>query len=181
MGREEAPGSPENPGNKDRLRAIAFHEAGHAVMGWRCGARFRSMTLRAARGASGGVWFCEALHPESLTSPSQVERAALIYMAGPMAAWPFERRFRAASARRDLEQAYALVQQGAASWNDARARWGLLKERAWNILAEERAWRAVCALAQALIERETLPGRAARSLIERAWQSGPPSDTGLAL
>lgn len=163
---------------KDRLRAIAFHEAGHAVMGWCCGARFRSVTLRAARGASGGVWFCEALRPGSLKSTSQVEKAALIYMAGPMAAWPFERRFRAATARRDLEQAYDLVQSGAASCNDARALWGLLKERAWNILAEERAWRAVCALAQALIECETLSGREARSLIERAWQSGSPSDNG---
>ena len=174
---------PGDSEEEQRLRAIAFHEAGHAVMGWHCGARFRSVTLRAARGASGGVWFCEALRPESLKSRPQVERAALIYMAGPMAAWPFERRFRAASARRDLEQAYALVQsltqQGAATWHDARALWGLLKERTWNILAEDRAWRAVCTLAQALIERETLSGRAARSLIERAWQSGPPLDIGI--
>jgi hypothetical protein len=151
-----------------RLRATAFHEAGHAVMGWHCGARFRSVTIRARRGCEGAVWFCGALQGPRLREPGGRERAALIYLAGPMAAWPHERRFRAASARDDLEHAYDLVRLCAASPEDARARWSALRERAWNVLAEDHLLRAVTALAETLLVQGTLTGKAARALIARA-------------
>jgi hypothetical protein len=146
--------------------AIAFHEAGHAVMGWHLGATFRSVSIRGGPHCRGWVWFCEDLAARGF----DWERAALIYLAGPLAAWPHERRFRALSARLDLERAYDLVERACSSATEARERWGLLRERGWNVLGREDLWRAVRALARALLRRGTLTGREARAVISAACE-----------
>lgn len=109
------------------------------------------------------MWFCESL--SGADTDEGLERAALIYLAGPMAAWPLERRFRSMRARTDLEQAYRLVQRLSGSAEELRERWAALKERAWNILAAEPVWDAVTHLAVALEERQTLSGLQARALL----------------
>jgi hypothetical protein len=150
--------------------AIAFHEAGHAVMGWHLGAMFRSVSIRGGPHCRGWVWFCEDLAARDPTQGSDWEHAALIYLAGPLAAWPHERRFRALSARRDLERAYDLVERACRSATQAREQWGQLRERAWNVLGREDLWQAVSALARALLRWGTLTGREARAVISAACE-----------
>jgi hypothetical protein len=174
LSRTDLPGEPA-PGST----ALAYHEAGHAVMGWHLGAGFRSVSIRRGPRCSGWVWFCEALPADKERIDSRDwERAVLIYLAGPLAAWPYERRFRAPSARQDLERAYALVEKTAGTAQEAREQWARLRELAWNILGREDLWRAVSALAQALLERETLTGREARRVIAAACGRPAPKSSG---
>ena len=135
-------------------------------MGWHLGIVFRSVTIRCGRGFEGWVWFCEPLG--SADTPEGLERAVLIYLAGPMAAWPLERRFRSLRARTDLEQAYRLVQRISATPDEVPERWAALKERAWNPLAARPVWAAVTRLAMVLLERQTLSGLQARALLRPA-------------
>jgi hypothetical protein len=158
-----------------RAIAVAFHEAGHAVMGWHLGVAFRTISIRGTPRCRGWVWFCRDFSPGPHTvDKSALERAVLVYLAGPLAAWPYERRFRAPSAQHDLERAYRLIEQGCGSDEETRDRWARLRERAWNVLGRDDLWRAVSALARVLLARGTLTGREARTIIARAV-GNPPS------
>jgi dienelactone hydrolase len=154
--------------------ATALHEAGHAVMGWALGRRFRAVSVRARPGAAGWVWFDAPLAPQGAPREA-VETAALILLAGPTAAWPAERRFRARSAVEDLAHAYDLALRVSTSPRTARERYAAWRERAWNLLQDEALWRAVLALATALASRGTLPGSRARRLIEETAGLSPPA------
>jgi hypothetical protein len=133
-------------------------------MGWYCGVRCRSVTIRPGRGCQGWVWFCRSA-AESVSPAERLEHTVLIHLAGPLAAWPFERRFRAVSARRDLECAYGLVSGISCSPEEAIARLSRLKEQAWNTLGQEPLWKAVNAVAEALVKHATLTGREVRAII----------------
>jgi hypothetical protein len=89
----------------------------------------------------------------------------MVYLAGPMAAWPFERRFRAPSAIADLVQADTLIESSVSSTKEQREYLAYLKERTWNVLDQDAIWRPLSALAELLVSRETLLGTEALRFI----------------
>lgn len=151
--------------------ALAYHEAGHAVMGWRLGRRFRAISIVPSMGSGGRVCFDEPLGRD--TDPAHkktsVGTAVMIYVAGPLAAWSLERRFRTVHGLVDLTRAEQLIRQNTSSTKVQQTCLTQLKERAWNILAEEDCWRAVVSLADALARYRKLTGKTARAIIETAY------------
>ena len=149
--------------------AVAFHEAGHAVMAWYLGRRFRSVSIVPRSGSRGRVWFCEPLSGwgrECVPAPS--EEAVMIYLAGPLAAWPLERRFRAMSSIVDLTHAERLVARWAGPGADGAECLARLRERAWNVLGRDDLWRGVTVLARCLVRRKRITGSMARRIIANA-------------
>ena len=152
--------------------AVAFHEAGHAVMAWHLGKRFRAVSIVGTAWSSGRVCFCEPFELLPAGAKSKVVgEEILMLLAGPMAAWPFEGRFRSARGVVDIALAERLARRYARTADPSD--WlTQLKEEAWNRLARTEMWCRVMALADALLERGKLPGRAARMFIEGSVSAG---------
>lgn len=146
------------------VEGIAYHEAGHAVMGWYFRKRFRAISIVPTRASSGRVCFLEPLAGLG----QDTDEAVMVHLAGPMAAWPMVGRFRSGGAIDDLAKAERLVREVAGGGDDPRERLARLKESTWNVLARDELWRAVTALAQNLLRSHKLTGSEARRIIADA-------------
>lgn len=165
-------------GKTERVSAaLAYHEAGHAVMGWCLGQRFRAISIVPSTGSQGRVCFDDALKEDTcaIHEGTPMASAVMIYMAGPLAAWSLERRFRAVHSLADLTRAEQLIRRHTASTPIEQTCLTQLKEKTWNMLAKDECWRAVVSLAEALMRYKKLTGKTARAIIEAAYFA---SDTG---
>jgi hypothetical protein len=155
--------------------AIAFHEAGHAVIACHLGRRLRQVSVDFRR----GLGLTETTCPPALTE-ADVRQEVMILLAGGEAEYrfaPYRRRF-SAGARFDIGRAFRLIRDLLDSkattqdrrWIEPEA------ERVAKSLAEDVRllieqpvlWRGVRAAAAALLTQGRLPGMRAEAIIRMA-------------
>lgn len=98
----------------------------------------------------------------------RAESHALVCLAGPAAHARFLGRTRwPRGHEHDLDGAFSWLMSESGDEKEAGAWIRLIAERARIFVAAEREWSQIRALAAALLERETLSGRAARAIVSR--------------
>lgn len=163
-----------SPRHADRLEPIAYHEAGHVVVGRLMGLpALDSDLLRDDDGGNGHTHFAYPRpwfqpRPGALTPAERdfVERLLTTFMAGFAA----ESRF----GHHDPEGSGYDVDQAARQWvgyvasnqADREAALHGYVERAEALLARPEVWQAVEAVASALLERQRIEGATAAAIVE---------------
>jgi ATP-dependent Zn protease len=183
-------------------RAVAFHEAGHAVVALVVkGRRFRYVTIKPDEGGRGHCMFTawpRTMEPGT-ASLERLEpflrKAILVMLAGGAAEAQFRGRRSYVGAEDDYASARTYAKWATASrdeqdewgardaWHEecARCEWGSTRGRCacdayfnplWMRAEElvEREMPAITALAEALLERETIRYTEARDLVNTAQQ-----------
>jgi len=165
----------------------AYHEAGHAVMAVLLRGRLASVTIDSNRkvckdrGAAGvtahrkfaGNDFDEIRSGRGARKRRLIERAVQVYYAGSVAVSILVGRTDWEGAGKDLEELGDLLWRITLSEEEAVAygRWLWIRTR--NILSGERFWAMVEAVAEALLERETLTAKEVRTImgdrVNRFW------------
>jgi hypothetical protein len=132
------------------LEAAAHHEAGHAVVAWKLGIKFRHVTIKADHDSLGHVLF------QRMTSNNrlQIERHIIIDFAGQLA----EARFREKHPRygmhddnqRVVVRVYKFCISKEAAESFLRYSWFMSRDLV-NL-----CWAEIQPVARALLERQTL-------------------------
>lgn len=159
-----------------QLRATAFHEAGHAVMHVLAGHRLQLVSIKPGEESHGGTRVVPQFRvpssgPVSPQTVANVEAAVCILLAG----WEAQRRaaprtVRGHGAVEDSRKAVELIDVLSGSDEEVQAWIRLLEVRTRQRVAHY--WRAVTAVATALLEKETLDGPEAGALIHEALRFG---------
>jgi ATP-dependent Zn protease len=160
-----------------RLRRVAYHEAGHAVAAVELNVAFREVSIVPADGTVGHVVrsLSGAIRRslESGTPPRRrVEAAVMICFAGEVAEHRFSGRHDWVGAERDITSALDYLDTITESSREAAAYRTLLWIRTEQLFAKDHIWAGVEALAAALMERPTINGREARGIVQAAIQPG---------
>jgi len=162
------------PGRAEALESIAYHEAGHVVVGRLEGLPALDTDVLPdgdggrghTRFANPGAWFAPGRGSLTAAERDFVERVLTTFMAG-FAAESRHGRGDPSGSGYDLDQA-ARTWVGYLATSDserAAVRHGFL-ERAESLLARPEAWSAVEALAAALLEKGRLDGADAARVVE---------------
>lgn len=157
-----------------RHRAIAFREAGHAVAAWERGVMLMPLSIFAAtKGARRNVWNGALRNVDfdwvrSAESPALARRLAAVLIAGPVAERTFGPKLPRATASSDrlrdaktLLRAASRVPTGSPQEHFERA-----VADSEKFLNKPRVKQAVTALAAVLMNRGTIRGGEAASIIE---------------
>lgn len=143
--------------------AKAFHEAGHAVVAHHLGVRYPSVTVNMAAASLGEVVLREPppqldaveRHSATVERPptrlrSFVEGHILVAWAGPLAERRHTGRYNWRDARGDVESIWPVAELISHSDDESKALVEWLRARADAVLAVERTWAEVTAVADVL-------------------------------
>ncbi|MFK7821357.1 MAG: M50 family metallopeptidase [Planctomycetaceae bacterium] len=160
-----------NESDTKRLRATAFHEAGHAVMALLLGRPIEKVTISPAQLKSGGTRLGACKIQKGRTKPSkdEVEDSALILLAGMVAESFVTGQYNQAGAAQDLQMMKSILTANRA--RDEKRFQKIAKrmvDKTEHLLGQPFARQAVRQIAAQLIEHETISGRAARHLLDVA-------------
>jgi len=164
-----------------RPRQIAYHEAGHAVIGWRLRTRVRRASIRPENDGSAGhvlmVKFRKGWDPDLLDEyvvRRRLEPQIISLFAGVIAERRFTgRRHNWTGAGYDLHEAAGLVlhcvggNPGPVFTKYSAWLWETAKERV------EGHWPQIEAVAAALLESETMTGQQIRDVILASYGLQP--------
>jgi hypothetical protein len=153
--------------------AIAFREAGHAVAAWERGVMLMPVSIFAfGKGAGRNVWNNPLRNVDfdwvrSAGSPGLARRLASILLAGPMAETLFGPKLPKGTASVErLRDARTLLIAAARDTNGGRRHVEKARAEMEKFLKQPRVKEAVTALAAALVDRGTIRGGEAASIIE---------------
>ena len=145
------------------LRAIAYHEAGHAVICWREQVEVEIASIIPQGSSLGRIQHQSALQgidlacDNSLDGRARAESLIRIAMAGPLAQRRIDpHRFCHYNSRGDYESATNVLTHLAGADDELSAYWRLLRIQTKNILSLEEVWQCVERVAEALLESKTL-------------------------
>jgi Peptidase family M41 len=157
-----------------RLRATAYHEAGHAVSAYMAGRRFTRVSIVPDNWSLGRCTFAALrLFPLNGTGDrkgrARIEREIMIFCGGSVAeALHMKRPHSWRWASHDLHKATELAEYATHNPDEAKAFTTWLLKRS-EALLRERPWRrATTALASELLRHGELGERQARATIARA-------------
>ena len=157
-----------------RQRTVtAYHEAGHAVMALTLGRPIQKVTIAPGQSQNGGVRLgaCEIKKGRSKPTRDWLEDDVLILLAGMAAEAQITDRYCQQSAAQDLQAARRLLLQSRATSErqlkrlDAR-----LLDKTEHLLGDEAHARAIELIANELLQKETISGRAVRHLFNQTMQ-----------
>ena len=157
-----------------RLLATAYHEAGHAVMNWKLGIHNKTVTIIPDSKFIGLCVSARSLvrfkNGELNTSDRvmpNIEKKVMVLLAGPIA----QRIHRKSSFRKDhagsdweTAEKVALSVNGVGDIATAWLKWLELRTRA----SVERRWPCITAVADALMEKQTLSGEEVNAICLKA-------------
>jgi hypothetical protein len=153
--------------------AAAFREAGHAVAAWRRGVMLMPISIFASgKGAGRNVWNDPLRNVDfdwvrSADSSALVERLASVLLAGPISEGLFGPRLRRGGASTErIRDARALLRAISDPRNSRNERYTTVHVEVERFLADPSVKEAVDAVASALLDRGTIPGGEAASIIE---------------
>lgn len=146
--------------------ATAFHEAGHAAMALALDRPVHKVSVLPNLDYLGQCRFGKGVFRPS---EDWVEREILISLAGMAAEARHTGRYCRDGATRDLRYSRKLALQRATERQLDRYERRMIA-KVENLLADDALWRAVEAIAAALMDHGTISGRAARHLYEHATQ-----------
>jgi hypothetical protein len=145
------------------LRAIAYHEAGHAVMCWHEQIEVEIASIIPEAGSLGRVQHRSVLEgidlacDNSLEGRARAESLIRVCLAGAVAQRQIDpRRFRHYNSRSDYESAQELLTHLAGADDELAAYWRLLQIQTKNILNLTDVWHCVERVADALLQSKAL-------------------------
>ena len=160
------------PGQRE-LRYTAYHEAGHAVAAWQEGIRFRSVSIVPKGDALGYVlhnrpprWFQPDIASDRRTR-DRCEAMARTLLAGPEAEARIRGRRNHVGASDDYAQAVDYVTRISGGPEMTQAWMSLIKVQVTAMLGPQN-WRAVEAMAEALLLHHRISGNDARTIMNDA-------------
>jgi hypothetical protein len=158
-------------------RAAAFREAGHAVAAWNRSVMLMPISIfTTGKGAGRNVWNQPIRNVDfgwvkTAESSALVERLASVLLAGPLAEASFEPRVpKGAASVERLKDAKTLLDAVPRGKGPGKTGYERARERTNAFLATPRVKKAVAALAAVLLERGTILGGEAASIIEAHLQ-----------
>jgi plasmid stabilization system protein ParE len=148
--------------------ATAYHEAGHAVVALALGRPVHGVSVLANRDRLG---LCEFKKGVFRPSEDWVEREILIALGGIAAEAIHTGTYGWEEADRDLQYVRDLAERRAGPRQAERLERRMLA-KAEHLLAKPACWRAVEMVAEELLRKGEISGRAARDLFDRANRVG---------
>ncbi len=165
------PGDPPQLDALNRLKATAFHEAGHAVMAISLGRAVHKVTVSPGQLHVGGVRLgaCEMQKGRVKATKDWLEDEVLILLAGMVAESQFTGEYCHSGAAQDLAAVRRLLSSSRASNERQLER---LEQRMIDkteyLLSDAAAAQAVAWIADVLLQKTTISGRAVRHWYEQA-------------
>ena len=162
--------------NSKRREAIAYHEAGHAVMSIVVRQAFRYVTIVSSEDSLGHVQHTdwgENFQPDiemNSRIQRQIENSVLTLLAGRVAEKRLTGRWNHVGASYDLHQAVKLAGY---VWGDDTvlpSYMSFMHARAQSLVANERNWVAIQAVATALLVQPKIGSRKVRRIVAGARQ-----------
>lgn len=153
-----------------RLVATAYHEAGHAVMAMIVGRPVQKVTITPGNLQTGGVRLgaCE-MKKGRLKSPKDwLEDEVLILLAGMVAEAQFTGEYCEQGARLDLLAVRRLLQTRAGTERQLERLQRRLLDKTEHELSDTGNSKAITTIAQELILRQTISGRAVQHFYNQA-------------
>ena len=150
---------------------VAYHEAGHAVMAIIVGRPIQSVTISAAHMSTGGVRLgaCKIRKGRSKPTKDWLEDEALIFFAGMVAESHFTGQYCEQGAGQDLRIIRRLLSQSrAVSQRQLEKLERRLLNKTEYLLADEQHSKAIQQVANELMEKTTISGRAVLHFFNQA-------------
>lgn len=148
------------PQKERQLRATAHHEAGHAVAAWRFGMRFKHVTLKAGDGTLGQMlrgrspkWFKPDMDSSDRTR-LRAEHDIIVSFAGQVAECKFLGRRPRFGMEGDNQSALNMATYFCSSMSSAEAYLNYCFLTSRDLVNSH--WREIEAVAEALLDRESL-------------------------
>jgi hypothetical protein len=166
-----------------RLKATAYHEAGHAIAAWRLETRVSSVTVEPNEDNLGATLHSNPLYgmdidcgDDSPRAQRRAENYMVISLAGPAAQREHNpRSVRVYHGRSDREAVCEVLSQLCVVGSDLfHAYYRLMDLRARVLVQHFVNWRAIEILAQELLQRRTLSGKTLRQFIVSKCFALPP-------
>ncbi len=169
----------------EALWPVAYHEAGHAVVGWHLGRGLRKEGVTIVpdeKAGTGGscsskrVVGRDAEYDPSARNRLRAEIDVQALLAGEIAQRRYNprsvRRYHAAGDRHEMNDLfYRFIDKRFVDHNPEMDAWEkLLRIRTETLFADPDIWRAVERLAAALMERRTIPGEEATAILYAGWR-----------
>ncbi|MDA8743737.1 M50 family metallopeptidase [Rubripirellula amarantea] len=153
-----------------KLIATAHHEAGHAVMAISLGRNIHKVTIKPGKSQFGTqhAGLCKLGDGRSKATKNAMEEEVLILLAGMVAESHVTGEYCAQGASEDLRLVQRLLCQRAGSESQHERMFRRLLDKAEHQLADEGHRYAVKLIANELIEKTTISGRAVRHFFQQA-------------
>lgn len=150
------------PTPQERL-STAFHEAGHAVVALALGRVVGKVTIEPKQMKLGQ---CEIKKGRFGPRHDHLETEMLVLLAGPAAEARHVGRYDWAAASQDLKDLRGLARHRAPNDRQAARLERRMLDKVESLLDDVALWETVCMIANALVEKTEISGRAARHLFE---------------
>ena len=148
----------------DPRTITAYHEAGHAAIAMIVGRSIHKVSIVPNKTRLGA---CEMKKGRVQPSSDWLEDEILILLAGLAAEAKLTGRYAWQGAGQDLRNVRQLTLSRAGDETRAEKLERRLLAKTEHLLADEKTWKIVEQIAAALLERETISGRAARHLYQQ--------------
>ena len=167
---EEPSNDQSSEAAKRALTATAWHEAGHAVMAVSMGRSIEKVTISPARLQTGGsrLGICKIQKGRSKRSNDRLEEDVMILLAGMVAESRVTGRYCADGAAQDLAFVERLLSDRARNERQLERLTRRILDKTEHVLTEEAHAKAIKLIAEELVRKVTISGRAVRHFFEQA-------------
>lgn len=161
------------------LTATAWHEAGHAVMAVSLGRSIEKVTISPSRLQTGGsrLGACMIQKGRVKASSDQLEDDVLILLAGMVAESRFTGRYCTEGAAQDLGYVERMLSMRATNERQLERLTRRMLDKTEHTLNEKGHAKAVELVAQELVRKVTISGRAVRHFLDQAMQQSSHNKT----
>lgn len=150
-------------------KATAWHEAGHAVMAVSLGRSIEKVTISPARLQTGGsrLGICKIQKGRSRASNDRLEEDVMILLAGMVGESRFTGRYCTDGAAQDLAFVERLLSTRAGNERQLERLTRRMLDKTEHLLAAESHARAIELVAEELVRKITVSGRAVRHFFQQ--------------
>jgi ATP-dependent Zn protease len=153
------------------LKPTAFHEAGHAVMAVLLGRTVEKLTISPAEFQGGRrLGMCKMQKGRAKPSKDELEDEVLILLAGMVAESHLTGRYCEQGAGSDFRMVERLLANRAKNEKHFERLMKRALDKTEHILSDDAATLAIKLIANDVLQRETISGRAVRHFVQQAEQ-----------